>query len=262
MLVRMGYSLGYAAGAPLGGLAAQAWGYAALAIGAGILMVGYVAVALFLLPNVRPAPARQGAPAARRGLPWPLLVFCLAGLLVIMGEQAKSLFLPLRITQGLHLPPADFGLLAGAQAALELLTMPLVGRLADRLGMAPMHGDHLLLAGALPARRQHGDRPAAAGRAAQCWRRPPWPASTAWPTSRRSGSRPGQEGLGISLYASSWAAATLASGLLIGATAQVVGIDAGLRLGALAALVGWVLLLVTLRAQRRPVPAPAQPAAR
>jgi MFS transporter, SET family, sugar efflux transporter len=142
-------------------------------------------------------------------------------------------------------------LLAGAQAALELITMPLVGRLADRLGMAPV----LAITFFLPAPYLLGvstatglpllvglqllEAAAVAGFD-----------GLAYVEAQRLA--PGQEGLGISLYASSWAAATLASGLLIGATAQAVGIDAALRLGALAALVGWVLLLVTLRAQRRP----------
>ena len=258
MVVRMGYSLGYAAGAPLGGLAVQTWGYAALTIGAGTLVFGLVAAALFL-PNVRPATIGKGAPAVRRGLPRPLLLFCLAGLLVIMGEQAKSLFLPLRITQGLHLPPADFGLLAGAQALLELIMMPVAGRLADRIGLAPVLALTFFLpvpyllsvstATGLPllVGLQLLEAAAVAGFD-----------GLAYVEAQRLA--PGQEGLGVSLYASSWAGATLASGLLIGATAQVVGIDAGLRLGALSALAGWGLLLVTFRAQR-PAPLAADPPA-
>jgi MFS transporter, SET family, sugar efflux transporter len=246
MLVRMGFALGYAVGAPLGGLAAQTVGYAALAIGVGILVFGLLAVALVLLPTIRPAVVREGSPAVRRGPPRPLLLFCLAGMLVIMGEQAKSLFLPLRLTQGLHLPPADVGLLAGAQAALELVMMPLAGRLADRLGLAPV----LALTFFLPVPYLLGvstatglpllvglqllEAAAVAGFD-----------GLAYVEAQRLA--PGQEGFGVNLYSAGWAAATLATGLLIGGGAQVVGIDAGLRLGALAALVGWGLLLTTHR---------------
>lgn len=58
---------------------------------------------------------------------------------------------------------------------------------------------------------------------------------------------PGQEGFGISLYSAGFAAATLATGLLIGGSAPVVGSSAGRRLGAPATLTGWGLLLGTLR---------------
>jgi MFS family permease len=73
-------------------------------------------------------------------------MFCLAGTLVMISDQAKTQFLPLRLTQQLHLQPSSIGLLFGFQAVLELLTMPLTGRLADRLGMTPV----LLITFALP----------------------------------------------------------------------------------------------------------------
>jgi SET family sugar efflux transporter-like MFS transporter len=157
-------------------------------------------------------------------------------MLVMMGEQTKSQFLP----------PGDVGLLAGAQALLELITMPVAGRLADRIGLAPVLAITFFLT--VPYRLgvstttnlpllvglQLLEAAAVAGFN-----------GLAYVEAQRRA--PGQEGFGISLYSSGFPAATLATGLLIGGTSHVVGIAAGLRLGALVALVGWGLLLGTLR---------------
>jgi MFS family permease len=150
----------------------------------------------------------------RNGLPRPLLRFRLAGMLVLMGEQAKSQFLP----------PADVGPLAGAQAALELLMVPPAGRLADRIGLAPV-----LAITFLPVPYLLG-------------------VGTATSLPLLAGLQPLEAaavaGFGIGLYSAGWAAATLATGLPTAGAAQLVGSGAGLRLGA---LTGWGLLLATRR---------------
>src|SRR6185312_3484135 len=145
-LVRMGYSLGFVAGAPLGGVVAQAAGYNGLLRVIGLSMAAVAGLVLLVLPTTaKKTPGSERIVPARDSL-WPLILFCLAGLLVMVSDQAKTQFLPLRLTEQLHLSPATVGLLFGVQAALELITMPLAGRAADTLGIAPV----LLLTFALP----------------------------------------------------------------------------------------------------------------
>lgn len=259
MVVRIGFALGFAAGAPLGGLAAQEWGYAAPALSAGVMQFGLAAAAFLALPSGRGGTAGLARPLPTRGVPASLVLFCLAGILVMMGEQAKSQFLPLRLTQQLHLPPTEVGLLFGAQAAMELAILPLAGYLADRIGLAPA----LLITFSMPAFYLLGvstatsvpvlfglqllEAAAVAGFS-----------GLAYVQAQRLA--PGREGFGVALYSSGFSAARLATGLVVGSASQVVGIAGGLRVGAVAALFGWLLLLVALRRgevplqQRQPAP--------
>ena len=57
---------------------------------------------------------------------------------------------------------------------------------------------------------------------------------------------PGREGFATALYSSGYSAARLATRVLVGSASQLVGVAGGLRLGAVAAFVGWGLLLVVV----------------
>ncbi len=245
-LVRMGYSLGFVAGAPLGGILAQAAGYNGLlrVIGGSTAVVA--GVVLFALPATKKRTTAHDRPMPARGTPWPLILFCLAGLLVMVSDQAKTQFLPLRLTQQLHLSPATVGLLFGVQAALELITMPLAGWAADKIGIAPV----LLLTFALPIPYMLGV--SAATNIALLFALQPLQAAAvagfnALAFVQAQTLAPGREGFATTLYGAGFSASRVATGLLVGGTAQQIGIAGSLRLSVVPVVIGWALLAAGLR---------------
>jgi SET family sugar efflux transporter-like MFS transporter len=186
----------------------------------------------------------------------PLLLFCLAGTLVMLSDQAKSQFLPLRLTQQVHLAPSTVGLLFGAQAVIELATMPLAGWLADAAGLAPV----LLLTFAMPVPYLLGVSVATgtgtllALQAVQATAVAGF-ASLGYVQAQRLA--PGREGLATSLYGSAYSASQLAAGLIVGGMAQQAGIAGALRLSTIPVVLGCLLLVSVLRWGGRPVPAAA-----
>jgi MFS transporter, SET family, sugar efflux transporter len=245
-LVRMGYSLGFVIGAPLGGVLAQATGYDGLLQVIGLSMVVIAGIALPALPVTNNRTPTDHKVAPTRGSLWPLILFCLAGLLVMMSDQAKIQFLPVRLTDQLHLRPATVGLLFGVQAALELIVMPLAGWIADKVGLAPV----LLLTFALPIPYLFGVSGTtnfALLFALQGLQAAAVAGFNALAFVQAQTLAPGREGFATTLYGAGFSASRVATGLLFGGIAQQVGIAGSLRLSVVPVAIGWLLLVVGLR---------------
>jgi SET family sugar efflux transporter-like MFS transporter len=245
-LVRMGFSLGFVAGAPLGGVLAQTIGSAGLLGVLGLSQIIVAGAAPFVLPETgaRRQGRRQGGGV--RGDRWPLVLFCIAGLLVMSSDQAKTLFLPLRLTQDLHFLPSTVGILFGFQAILELGTMPLAGRVADKIGLAPV----LLVTFALPIPyllAVSSTSNVALLFALQILQATAVAGFSALAFAQAQSLAPGHEGFATTLYGAGFSASRFTTGLFVGGMAQWVGIAGSLRLSALPVLLGCLLLIVTMR---------------
>jgi SET family sugar efflux transporter-like MFS transporter len=245
-LVRMGFSLGFVAGAPLGGIVAQAVGYNGLLGVTGVSLLAAAGVALLVLPAIGAKLPAHDRLAPVRGSLGPLALFCLAGMLVMISDQAKLQFLPLRLTQQLHLSPSTVGLLFGVQAVLELIAMPLAGRVADTIGLAPV----LLLTFALPVPYMLGVSSTTNVSllfALQALQATAVAGFQALAFVQAQALAPGREGFATTLYGAGFSASGLVAGLLVGGAAQHVGIAASLRLSVVPVVIGWMLLAVVLR---------------
>ncbi len=258
--VRMGFSLGFATGAPLGGVVAGAVGYVDLITVTGLLLLALAGLAWWLVPaSSAPAARRERTPASLVSMA-PLLLLCLSGMLVMLSDQAKSQFLPLRLTQQVHLPPSTIGLIFGVQAVLELASMPLSGWLADAIGLGPV----LVATFALPVPYLLAVSVATSTPALLALQIIQATAvagfeSLAFVQAQRLA--PGREGFATSLYGSGFSASQLVAGLLVGATAQQAGIAGALRLSAVPVMLGCLLLVAVLRwAARHDAVAVPQPA--
>ena len=124
-------------GAPLGGVVIATLGSAWLfALGAALNATALVAI----LTRCREAPGRirsaaQPGPARAPAAParWPqLALFGLATMLVVAGNTVKMQAVPLYLGR-LGLPTAVVGMTYGWMAFIEMVLMPPVGRLADRM---------------------------------------------------------------------------------------------------------------------------------
>jgi SET family sugar efflux transporter-like MFS transporter len=245
-LVRMGFALGFVAGAPLGGIVAQAVGYSGLLSMIGISLLAAAGAALLVLPATGAKPPAHDRLVPVRGSLGPLAIFCLAGMLVMISDQAKLQFLPLRMTQQLHLSPSTVGLLFGVQALLELIAMPLAGRIADTIGLAPV----LLVTFALPVPYMLGVSSTTNVSllfALQALQATAVAGFQALAFVQAQALAPGREGFATMLYGSGFSASGLVAGLLVGSAAQQVGIAGSLRLSIVPVVIGWMLLAVVLR---------------
>ncbi len=142
--VRMGFTFGWVVGPVLGSVVGGALGLravlfvtAALAALQLVPMIGvraprFVAVAPVPLAGERaiPAPSRR---ASRRALV-PLLAFCGLAMVACCGDTVKFAYLPLYMSEQLHLPALTRGAVIGLQPVCELLLMPLAATLASRHG--------------------------------------------------------------------------------------------------------------------------------
>jgi len=139
--VRMGFTLGWVVGPVLGSVVGGAFGLRA------VLFVTAALAALQLVPMIGvkaprfvravAADERVAAPpsrrASRRAL-MPLLAFCGLAMVACCGDTVKFAYLPLYMSEQLHLPALTRGLVIGLQPVCELLLMPLAAALASRHG--------------------------------------------------------------------------------------------------------------------------------
>gem|GEM_PF-2089219 len=244
--VRMGFSLGFVAGAPLGGVLAQALGYPGLLAVLGISQVAIAAMALFVLPETGERAQGSHEEGVARGSLRPLVLFCLAGLLVMISDQAKTQFLPLRLTDELHMLPSTVGLLFGFQAMIELGTMPLAGLIADKIGLAPV----LMVTFALPIPYLlvvSSTSNLAVLFALQVVQATAVAGFLALAFVQAQALAPGREGFATTLYGAGFSASRFAAGLLVGSMAQGVGVAGSLQLSAVPVLLGCLLLAISLR---------------
>ncbi len=135
--VRMGFTLGWVVGPVLGTVVGSAFGLrtvlfmtAALSVAQLLPMIG-VRAPRFVAPvasGPRPTPA-----GSRRAL-LPLLAFCGLVMVAACGDTVKFAYLPLYMSEQLHLPAAVRGGVIALQPVCELALMPLAARLAGRFG--------------------------------------------------------------------------------------------------------------------------------
>lgn len=139
--VRMGFTLGWVVGPVLGSVVGAAFGLRT------VLFVTAALAALQLVPmiglkaprhvrDVAPGdeePLVRGRRASRRAL-LPLLAFCGLAMVACCGDTVKFAYLPLYMSQQLHLPALTRGAVIGLQPVCELLLMPLASALASRFG--------------------------------------------------------------------------------------------------------------------------------
>lgn len=136
--VRMGFTLGWVVGPVLGAMVGGFFGLrtvlvltAALSVLQLVPMVG-VRAPRFVAP-VEPGEERRTRTGSRRAL-LPLLAFCGLVMVATCGDTVKFAYLPLYMSEQLHLSPAVRGGVIALQPVCELLLMPLAARLARRHG--------------------------------------------------------------------------------------------------------------------------------
>jgi len=142
--VRMGFTLGWVVGPVLGSVVGGAFGLRA------VLFVTAALAALQLVPMIgvraprfvrpvepvapdEPVAAPPSRRASRRAL-MPLLAFCGLAMVACCGDTVKFAYLPLYMSEQLHLPALTRGLVIGLQPVCELLLMPLAAAMASRHG--------------------------------------------------------------------------------------------------------------------------------
>jgi MFS transporter, SET family, sugar efflux transporter len=136
-LVRMGFTLGWVVGPVLGTVVGGLFGLRT------VLFMTAVLAALQLVPMIGVRAPRFVAPAttgerrtptgSRRAL-LPLLAFCALAMLAACGDTVKFAYLPLYMSEQLHLPAGLRGAVIALQPVCELALMPLAARLAGRFG--------------------------------------------------------------------------------------------------------------------------------
>ncbi|GAA3571847.1 hypothetical protein GCM10022197_30540 [Microlunatus spumicola] len=138
--VRMGFTLGWVLGPVVGSLAGGFFGLrtvmlltAALSALQLVPMIG-VKAPRFVAAAAVPTPGdRRPTVGSRRAL-LPLLSFCALVTVAACGDTVKFAYLPLYMSQQLHLPAAVSGGVIALQPVCELALMPLAARLAGRHG--------------------------------------------------------------------------------------------------------------------------------
>lgn len=141
--VRMGFTFGWVVGPVVGSVVGGAFGlrtvlfvtaaFAALQL---VPMIG-VKAPRFVAPatgtGADGAPAARNRRASRRAL-MPLLAFCGLAMVACSGDTVKFAYLPLYMSEQLHLPALTRGAVIGLQPVCELLLMPLAAAMASRYG--------------------------------------------------------------------------------------------------------------------------------
>ncbi|MBI2941000.1 MAG: MFS transporter [Chloroflexi bacterium] len=134
-LIRAGFSLGWMIGAPVGttlyalaGPSATFWAVTGLSVVAVLVAP--------LVEDLRVAPVRRshevGRPDRR------LLLFGVAMMLALSADSARFRILPIQLVEGLHAPATMVGLAYSVGSFCMLPMLPLLARVADRVGVGPI----------------------------------------------------------------------------------------------------------------------------
>lgn len=135
--VRMGFTLGWVVGPVLGTVVGGAFGLrtvlfltAALSVLQLVPMIG-VRAPRYVLP---PGPGVRRTPTGSRRALLPLLAFCALIMVAACGDTVKFAYLPLYMSEQLHLSAGVRGGVIALQPLCELALMPLAALLAGRYG--------------------------------------------------------------------------------------------------------------------------------
>ena len=135
--IRMGFTLGWVVGPVLGSVVGGLFGLRT------VLFMTAVLAALQLVPMIgvraprfvpEASAGERPTPVASRRALLPLLAFCVLAMVAVCGDTVKFAYLPLYMSEQLHLPPATRGAVIALQPVCELALMPLAARLAGRVG--------------------------------------------------------------------------------------------------------------------------------
>lgn len=251
-VLRSGWSLAWAVGPPLGSAVLARGGYGALfaATAAGYVAVGLAVAARAPSDRQRASPAPVGGPRPSPASPAGPVAATLAFALFHTAMFSGSVVLPLFVTETLSLPYGAVGMLFSAcalveiPAALALVLVPRGARLEPLLllGMALFVAyfaaaalSQRLLALAL-AQIARGSAIAVVG---------------ALGITYFQDLMPDEAGRATALFANTATAGSLLSGVLAGATAQLLGYRATFVLCGLLSAVGGVLIVQQRRALGR-----------
>lgn len=135
--IRMGFTLGWVVGPVLGTVVGGVFGLrTVLAMTAALCVLQLVPMIGVKAPRYDApiAPGHRPAPTGSRRALLPLLAFCGLAMLAACGDTVKFAFLPLYMSEQLHLSAAVRGGVIALQPFCELALMPLAARLAGRYG--------------------------------------------------------------------------------------------------------------------------------
>jgi SET family sugar efflux transporter-like MFS transporter len=136
-VVRMGFTLGWVVGPVLGTLVGSTFGLRTVLFMTAVLSVLQVVPLIgvkaprFVAPTV---PGDPRTPSGSRRALLPLLTFCGLIMVAACGDTIKFAYLPLYMSEQLHLSAAVRGGVIALQPVCELALMPLAARLAGRYG--------------------------------------------------------------------------------------------------------------------------------
>jgi SET family sugar efflux transporter-like MFS transporter len=260
--VRMGFTLGWVVGPVVGTVAGGLFGLrtvlfvtAALCVLQLVPMIG-VRAPRFVAPGTPvTASDRRTSLGPRRAL-LPLLSFCALVMVAACGDTVKFAYLPLYMSEQLHLPAAVRGGVIALQPVCELLLMPLAARLAGRYG--PMK---IVMAGtacAIAAHLCYATSTSVVGLvAAQVLLSAMWAGMAGLGVSVAQELYPSGVGLASSTFMSSLVFASTVGGLLGSAFVTVLGVPGIFVVPAVlctAALVGMAVLARRLGRRTERVP--------
>lgn len=139
--VRMSLTAGWIIGPVLGTMVADQFGYRVLLFGTALCLLAQIAPLGTLKgqPQTQPLTTHTGTGAHEPGPDLtamkPLLIFTMFYLFVYAGESVKYGYLPIYMTDDLHLSSTIKGAVIGIQPLVELILMPVAVIVARRTGM-------------------------------------------------------------------------------------------------------------------------------
>ena len=136
-LVRTGWSLGYVFGVLLGVQLAANVGYRGAFLGTAALYLACLLPLALLRVPVRVTTAAAEAESVGSRQRGDLLLYAFVALCatVLSGQAIKNTFLPIAVTTHLGGTVATYGTIVAVSPIIELVTIPLAGLLAARLGI-------------------------------------------------------------------------------------------------------------------------------
>jgi SET family sugar efflux transporter-like MFS transporter len=144
-LVRTGWSLGYVFGVLLGVQLAANVGYRGAFLGTAALYLACLLPLATLRVPVRVATAAQEDSGSRQRGDLLLYAFVALCATVLSGQAIKNTFLPLAVTTHLGGTVATYGTIVAVSPIIELVTIPLAGLLATRLGLGRLIAGGLVI---------------------------------------------------------------------------------------------------------------------
>lgn len=139
-VVRTGFAIGWMGGPPFAGIAVDAVGFRGTMAGVAAVYACALVFTWFSIEDVayRSVPAHATVGVGERNTPVLVLV-TLATALSYGAQTSHQVYLPLYIEKILGQSATVVGFILAVTVLVELPAMPLIGKLADRVGLAPVY---------------------------------------------------------------------------------------------------------------------------